>query len=283
MHRFTPTLLTRSILRSLKSVHQNDVSPASPRTPRGAFLTALLITFAATQAAAQLTAEVSSHAAGVIVAAPASAAGGAASSGSAPTIAVTPSATAIANPAPVAATRAQSSTTADAMVTAPALSGSVIAPTTPPAAVAPPTAMPASVPVVASTPTLASLPATAARDVPLVGVVSEISAELPPADIWDRIRAGYAMEDLDDPLVAKWEKYYADRPEYMARIVERSSKYMFYIVTELERRGMPLEIALLPMIESAFNPVANSSAKASGIWQFIPSTGELRHEAGLVV
>ena len=272
MHRFAPTLLTRSILRSLKSVHQNDVSPASPRTPRGAFLTALLITFTATQAAAQLTAEVSSHAAGVLVAAPASSAGSAGSSGSAPSIAVTPAAT-VANPASVAATRAQSSTTADAMATAPALSGYVIAPPTAPAAVPPQAATSASVPVVASTPMLAPLPATAAKDAPLVGVVSEISADVPPADIWDRIRAGYAMEDLDDPLVAKWEKYYADRPEYMARIVERSSKYMFYIVTELERRGMPLEIALLPMIESAFNPIANSSAKASGIWQFIPSTG----------
>ncbi len=122
-------------------------------------------------------------------------------------------------------------------------------------------------------PVLVSGAATLATDAPLIGVVAEVAADAPPADIWDRIRAGYAMEDLDDPLVAKWEKYYADRPEYMARIVERSSKYMFYIVTELERRGMPLEIALLPMIESAFNPIAHSSAKASGIWQFIPSTG----------
>ena len=113
----------------------------------------------------------------------------------------------------------------------------------------------------------------AANDAPLVGVVGDPIAELPPSDLWDRIRAGYAMPDLDDPLVAKWEKYYADRPEYLARIVDRSGKYMFYIVTELERRGMPLEIALLPMIESAFNPIAHSSAKASGIWQFIPSTG----------
>jgi membrane-bound lytic murein transglycosylase D len=95
----------------------------------------------------------------------------------------------------------------------------------------------------------------------------------PPSDLWDRIRAGYAMPDLEDELVGKWEKFYADRPDYMARIVDRSGKYMFYIVTELERRGMPLEIALLPMIESAFNPIAHSSAKASGIWQFIPSTG----------
>ena len=111
------------------------------------------------------------------------------------------------------------------------------------------------------------------KEAPLIGVVGDPIAELPPSDLWDRIRAGYAMPDLDDPLVAKWEKFYSERPEYMARIVDRSGKYMFYIVTELERRGMPLEIALLPMIESAFNPIAHSSAKASGIWQFIPSTG----------
>ena len=121
-----------------------------------------------------------------------------------------------------------------------------------------------------------SAPATQAivtKEAPLIGVVGDPIADLPPSDLWDRIRAGYAMPDLDDPLVAKWEKFYSERPEYMARIVDRSGKYMFYIVTELERRGMPLEIALLPMIESAFNPIANSSAKASGIWQFIPSTG----------
>ena len=118
-----------------------------------------------------------------------------------------------------------------------------------------------------------STQAVLTKELPLIGVVGDPIAELPPSDLWDRIRAGYAMPDLDDPLVAKWEKFYSERPEYMARIVDRSGKYMFYIVTELERRGMPLEIALLPMIESAFNPVANSSAKASGIWQFIPSTG----------
>lgn len=102
---------------------------------------------------------------------------------------------------------------------------------------------------------------------------SQAAALLPPADLWDRIRVGFGMVDLEDELVGKWEKYYVDRPDYVARIVDRSSKYMFYIVTELERRNMPLEIALLPMIESAFNPIAHSSAKASGIWQFIPSTG----------
>lgn len=132
----------------------------------------------------------------------------------------------------------------------------------------------APVPLASTTATMPSATASAAaNEAPLVGVVGDPIVEYPPSDLWDRIRAGYAMPDLDDPLVAKWEKFYSERPEYMARIVDRSGKYMFYIVTELERRGMPLEIALLPMIESAFNPVANSSAKASGIWQFIPSTG----------
>ncbi len=116
-------------------------------------------------------------------------------------------------------------------------------------------------------------PSPIADEKPLLGVVGEAIVETPPTDLWDRIRAGYSMPDLDDPLVAKWEKFYADRPDYLARIVDRSGKYMFYIVTELERRNMPLEIALLPMIESAFNPIAHSSAKAAGIWQFIPSTG----------
>jgi membrane-bound lytic murein transglycosylase D len=118
-----------------------------------------------------------------------------------------------------------------------------------------------------------ALPATVVVAPEAATTESVVIPTAPPADLWDRIRAGYAMPDLEDELVGKWEKYYADRPDYMARIVDRSGKYMFYIVTELERRGMPLEIALLPMIESAFNPIANSTAKASGIWQFIPSTG----------
>src|SRR5690606_35561205 len=65
------------------------------------------------------------------------------------------------------------------------------------------------------------------------------------------------------------------QPEYFARMVERSSHYLFHIVEQVERRGMPLEIALLPMIESAYNPPAYSRAHASGLWQFIPSTGRL--------
>ncbi|WP_051001525.1 transglycosylase SLT domain-containing protein [Melaminivora alkalimesophila] len=94
-----------------------------------------------------------------------------------------------------------------------------------------------------------------------------------PADLWDRIRRGFAMPDFDSELVRDREQWYASRPDYMQRMTERSRKYLFHIVEELERRNMPTELALLPYIESAFNPQAVSSAKAAGMWQFMPATG----------
>ena len=92
-------------------------------------------------------------------------------------------------------------------------------------------------------------------------------------DLWDRIRRGYAIPDLNNPLVATHTTWYSARPEYIQRISQRASRYLFHVVQELEKRQMPTEIALLPFIESAFNPQAFSSAKAAGMWQFIPSTG----------
>ena len=94
-----------------------------------------------------------------------------------------------------------------------------------------------------------------------------------PEDLWDRIRRGFAMPDLQTDLVGNQEQWYASRPDYIQRMTQRSSKYMFHIVEELERRGMPTELALLPYIESAYNPQAVSSAKAAGMWQFMPATG----------
>ena len=96
----------------------------------------------------------------------------------------------------------------------------------------------------------------------------------PPADIWERIRRGFAMPDLHGPLVRDREQWYAARPDYMVRMTERSRRYIYHIVEELERRNMPTELALLPFIESAFNPQAVSSAKAAGMWQFMPATGK---------
>ena len=96
----------------------------------------------------------------------------------------------------------------------------------------------------------------------------------PPVDIWERIRRGFAMPDLESELVRDREQWYAARPDYMLRMTERSRRYIHYIVEELERRNMPTELALLPFIESAFNPEAVSSAKAAGMWQFMPATGK---------
>lgn len=95
-----------------------------------------------------------------------------------------------------------------------------------------------------------------------------------PSDMWERIRKGFAMPDLDSPLVADRTQWYAARPDDLANMVNRSRKYLFYIVEEIERRQLPTELALLPFIESAYNPQAYSRAKAAGMWQFIPSTGK---------
>jgi soluble lytic murein transglycosylase-like protein/LysM repeat protein len=95
-----------------------------------------------------------------------------------------------------------------------------------------------------------------------------------PRDVWQRVRNGFQMRPVESSLVADWETYYASRPDYFARMIDNSAHFLYHIANEVEQRGIPLEIALLPMIESAYNPVAYSSAHASGIWQFIPSTGK---------
>lgn len=94
-----------------------------------------------------------------------------------------------------------------------------------------------------------------------------------PNDIWDRLRRGFAMPDLDSALVVEMQGFYLNRPSFLRRVFERGGQYLYHIVDEIERRGMPTEIALLPMVESNFNPLAYSRAHASGMWQFIPSTG----------
>ena len=93
-------------------------------------------------------------------------------------------------------------------------------------------------------------------------------------DLWERIRRGFAVPDLSDQYVTSQEQWYSTRPDYIQRMTQRSSKYLYHIVEEIERRNMPMELALLPFIESAFNPTAVSSAKASGMWQFMPATGK---------
>ncbi|WP_428422990.1 transglycosylase SLT domain-containing protein [Methylibium sp.] len=102
----------------------------------------------------------------------------------------------------------------------------------------------------------------------------DLAADAAQRDLWARVRRGFAMPDIDNDLVRDREQWYASRPDYVQRMTERSSRYLYHVVEEIERRGMPTELALLPFIESAFNPQAMSTAKASGMWQFIPSTGK---------
>jgi membrane-bound lytic murein transglycosylase D len=101
----------------------------------------------------------------------------------------------------------------------------------------------------------------------------DLNAQAAAADLWARLRRGFAIPNLVSPLVQDREQWYASRPDYVQRMSARGSRYLFHVIEEVERRGMPTELALLPFIESAFNPQAVSSAKASGMWQFMPATG----------
>lgn len=94
-------------------------------------------------------------------------------------------------------------------------------------------------------------------------------------DLWARIRGGFRMAKLDSPLIAQHERWFSENAQFREAMFERSKLYLYFIVEEVEKRGMPMEIALLPAIESAYKPYAYSHAKASGLWQFIPSTGKL--------
>ncbi len=94
-------------------------------------------------------------------------------------------------------------------------------------------------------------------------------------NVWDRIVDRFALPECSDQEVnLQWARWYADRPEYMARIFKRAEPWIHYIAEELERRNMPGELALLPIVESAYDPFAYSSGRALGTWQFISDTGK---------
>jgi len=107
-------------------------------------------------------------------------------------------------------------------------------------------------------------------------ITGGVNPELKPADysdLFDRIRAGFKLPDSDHAAIDRELEWYAGNPEYLGRAFGRADLYLYHIVTELEARGMPLELALLPVVESAFEPYAYSPSRASGLWQFIPDTG----------
>ncbi|HTH94839.1 MAG TPA: transglycosylase SLT domain-containing protein [Rhodocyclaceae bacterium] len=104
--------------------------------------------------------------------------------------------------------------------------------------------------------------------------ITPIDLTKPTDDLLQRLRNGFAMPDLHDSYTADRQAWFLNNPSYLKRALERSKRYLYYIVSELEARGMPTELALLPIVESAYNPLAASRAKALGMWQFIPSTGK---------
>ncbi|MBS1201236.1 MAG: lytic transglycosylase, catalytic [Proteobacteria bacterium] len=115
---------------------------------------------------------------------------------------------------------------------------------------------------------------------PLPTIEAPLHDELPPttvqyADVLDRIRAGSRLPDIDHPWVRAELNWYVRNGDYMARVFARAQRYLHYIADEVEARGLPMELALLPVVESAFNPFAYSRSHASGLWQFIPGTGKL--------
>jgi len=95
-----------------------------------------------------------------------------------------------------------------------------------------------------------------------------------PNDLWQRLRDGFTLEPLENNEIKRNEISYTKSPKFLYRITKRSERYLFYIVEEVEHRGMPSEMALVPLVESAFNPLAKSSSNAVGLWQFIPDTGK---------
>jgi membrane-bound lytic murein transglycosylase D len=132
-------------------------------------------------------------------------------------------------------------------------------------------------------------PAAAEAEAPITGADAAAAAGAPPTlamprewqhhngedydDLFDRMRAGFAFDEVQEPAIDTQLSWFEHNPEYLERVFQRAQRYMYHIVTEAESRGMPLEFALLPVVESAYEPFAYSSGRAAGLWQFIPGTG----------
>ncbi len=109
---------------------------------------------------------------------------------------------------------------------------------------------------------------------PAPAAPTEAASGAPFLYVWDRVRAGFTLPALGGARVAHWQRWYLDHPQLLKAMFERSRIYVYYVVEELDKRKLPTELAFLPMVESGYSPAALSSAQASGLWQFIPSTGK---------
>ena len=134
--------------------------------------------------------------------------------------------------------------------------------------------LPSQVPISLGTPVPESTDSSAA---PAPAGAPAVKPAKPPGDsyrdVLDRLRAGYALEPVDEPRIDRETEWFLRHPDYIERTLNRAAPYLHYIISEVERRGLPAELAVLPIIESAYEPYAYSSARAAGLWQFIPATG----------
>jgi membrane-bound lytic murein transglycosylase D len=101
-----------------------------------------------------------------------------------------------------------------------------------------------------------------------------VPAPIQITDSWDRVRKGFTFAVPDKKRVTNQKNWYLRHPSYMKRVSKRAEPFLYYIIEELEKAGMPTELALLPIVESAFDPFAYSHGRAAGMWQFIPGTGK---------
>ncbi|MDE2305730.1 MAG: LysM peptidoglycan-binding domain-containing protein [Gammaproteobacteria bacterium] len=126
-------------------------------------------------------------------------------------------------------------------------------------------------------PTAPALPTAPAASSALPKVASlggpPQSAAADYSDLWDRIRAGFALPEVQEPAIDEQLQWFVHNPDFLERTFQRAELYLYHVVTEVEARGMPMEFALLPIVESAYQPFAYSPSRAAGLWQFIPDTG----------
>ena len=149
-----------------------------------------------------------------------------------------------------------------------AFAGCSLAPTEPPALDA------ASEPVADQTAVSISGPVVTSSQLKGLSIAFEASAE-PSNELIARIRSGFSLPASDHAAVARELAWYAGHPDYITRVFGRGSRYLYHIAGVLEARGMPADLALLPIVESAFDPFAYSRGRASGLWQIIPGTGDM--------
>jgi len=114
----------------------------------------------------------------------------------------------------------------------------------------------------------------AAQPVTGIGVIIAPYEHPVPEDLWAKLRQDFNLPDENNKRIRVQRSWYAKHPKYMQRVTERSRRYAWHIIQELKRRDMPAEIALLPIVESAYDPFAYSHGRAAGLWQFIPATGK---------